>query len=166
MPCFILILPSGATNLFTLSTCRCCSVAKMCPTLCGLMESSLPSSSVHGISQAQILEWVAVSSSRGIFPDPEIKPVTPTLQAYSLLLSHQGSPLPTWQMVQVLKLIIAYPLSLPFPRLITTSLFYQSSWALASRLCYFDNDTLYALLLLMSSCRELSYLRPMPPDTI
>ena len=65
MPCFILILPSGATNLFTLSTCRCCSVAKMCPTLCGLMESSLPSSSVHGISQAQILEWVAVSSSRG-----------------------------------------------------------------------------------------------------
>ena len=37
----------------------------MCPTLCGLMDSSPPSSSVHGISQVQILEWVAVPSSRG-----------------------------------------------------------------------------------------------------
>lgn len=39
--------------------------------------------------------------------------------------------LPTWQMVRVLKLIIMYPFSLPFPRL---SLFYRSSCALASRL--------------------------------
>ena len=33
------------------------------------MDCSLPRSSVHGISQARILEWVAVSFSRGIFLD-------------------------------------------------------------------------------------------------
>ena len=42
-----------------------CSVAKPCPTLCGPMESNPPGSSVHGILQARILEWVAISFSRG-----------------------------------------------------------------------------------------------------
>ena len=37
----------------------------MCPTLCDPMDSSPPGSSVHGIFQARILEWVAMSSSRG-----------------------------------------------------------------------------------------------------
>ena len=37
----------------------------LCPTLCGSMDCSLTGSSVHGISQAKILEWVAISSSRG-----------------------------------------------------------------------------------------------------
>ena len=41
-----------------------CSVAKSCPTLCDTMDCSLPGSSVHGIFQARILEWVAISSSR------------------------------------------------------------------------------------------------------
>ena len=36
-----------------------------CPTLCNPMDCSLPGSSVHGILQARILEWVAVPSSRG-----------------------------------------------------------------------------------------------------
>ena len=36
-------------------------VAQSCPTLCDLMDCSLPSSSVHGILQARILEWVAIS---------------------------------------------------------------------------------------------------------
>ena len=36
-----------------------------CPTLCDPMDYSLPGSSVHGILQARILEWVAMSSSRG-----------------------------------------------------------------------------------------------------
>ena len=39
--------------------------AKSCLTLCGPMGCSLPSSSVHGIFQARILEWVAISFSRG-----------------------------------------------------------------------------------------------------
>ena len=40
-------------------------VAKCCPTLCDPMDSSLPGSSVHGILQARILEWVAISFARG-----------------------------------------------------------------------------------------------------
>ena len=43
----------------------CCSVAQSCPTLCEPLDCSPPGSSVHGISQARILEWVAIAFSRG-----------------------------------------------------------------------------------------------------
>ena len=36
-----------------------------CPTLCDPMDCSLPGSSVHGILQMRILEWVAIPFSRG-----------------------------------------------------------------------------------------------------
>ena len=39
-------------------------VTQLCPTLCDPMNCSPPSSSVHGISQARILEWVAIPFSR------------------------------------------------------------------------------------------------------
>ena len=39
-------------------------VAQLCPTLCDLIDYSPPGSSVHGILQARILEWVTVPSSR------------------------------------------------------------------------------------------------------
>ena len=39
--------------------------ARSCPTLCNPLGCNPPGSSVHGISQARILEWVAISSSRG-----------------------------------------------------------------------------------------------------
>ena len=44
--------------------CWCCIVTKSCQKLCELMDCSLPGSSVHGISQGRILEWVAISFSR------------------------------------------------------------------------------------------------------
>ena len=40
-------------------------LAQLCPTHCDPMNYSPPSSSVHGILQARILEWVAVPFSRG-----------------------------------------------------------------------------------------------------
>src|SRR5574337_21007 len=40
-------------------------VAQSCLTLCDLMDCSLPGSSIHGIFQARVLEWVAISFSRG-----------------------------------------------------------------------------------------------------
>ena len=40
-------------------------VAQLCPTLCDHMDCSPPGSSVHGILQARVLEWVAISFSRG-----------------------------------------------------------------------------------------------------
>ena len=42
-----------------------CSVALSRPTICDCMDCSRPGSSFHGILQARILEWVAVTSSRG-----------------------------------------------------------------------------------------------------
>ena len=56
----------------------CYLVANSCSTLCNPMDCSPPGSSVHGISQARILEWVAISFSRGL-PDPRIEPVSPAL---------------------------------------------------------------------------------------
>ena len=43
--------------------CCCCSVAQSCLTLCNPMDCSLPGSSIHGIFQARVLEWVAVAFS-------------------------------------------------------------------------------------------------------
>ena len=40
-------------------------VSQSCPTLCDPVVCSLPGFSVHGILQARILEWVAISFSRG-----------------------------------------------------------------------------------------------------
>ena len=40
-------------------------VAQLCPTLCDPVDCNLPGSSVHGILQAKILEWIAISFSRG-----------------------------------------------------------------------------------------------------
>ena len=45
--------------------CVCAKSLRLCQTLCDSMECSLPGSSVHGILQARILEWVAMPSSRG-----------------------------------------------------------------------------------------------------
>ena len=52
-------------------------------TLCDAIDCSLLGSSVHGILQARILEWVAIPFSRGS-SDPGIKPRSPVLQTDSL----------------------------------------------------------------------------------
>jgi len=64
---------------------------QLCPTLCDPMDSSPPGSSVHGILQARILEWVAISFSRA--SSLEIEPRSPTLQADSLPPEPPGKPL-------------------------------------------------------------------------
>ena len=43
----------------------CIKLPQSCPTLCNLMDCGQPGFLVHGISQARILDWVAISSSRG-----------------------------------------------------------------------------------------------------
>ena len=60
-------------------------VALSCMTPCDPMYHSPPGSSVHGIFQAGILQWVAMPSARDL-PDPGTKAVvSSTLQASSLL---------------------------------------------------------------------------------
>ena len=44
---------------------ECVLLTQFCPTLCDPMDCSPPGSSVHGILQATILEWVAIPFSRG-----------------------------------------------------------------------------------------------------
>ena len=58
-------------------------VAQLCLTLCDPMDSTPPGSSVHGILQSRILEWVAVPFSRGS-SQPRDQTWSPTLQADSL----------------------------------------------------------------------------------
>ena len=50
---------------FSLTICGSSEVTQSCPTLCDLMDCILPGSSVHGFFQARVLEWVAISFSRG-----------------------------------------------------------------------------------------------------
>ena len=57
-----------------------CSATQSCPTLGKLMDCSLPGSSVHGIFQARILEWVAIAYSRDL-PDPGTKSASPASPA-------------------------------------------------------------------------------------
>ena len=45
--------------------CACAKSLQSCPTLCDPIDQRLPGCSVHGILQARVLEWVAMSSSRG-----------------------------------------------------------------------------------------------------
>ena len=76
------------------SPCVCVLSLQLCPTLYNPVDSSPPGSSTHGILQARILEWSVISFFRGS-PQPGIEPmspVSPALQADSLLLSHLGAP--------------------------------------------------------------------------
>ena len=73
-----------------------CSVAQPCPILCDPEDCSPPGSSVHGILQARILEWVCHVLLQGIFRTQESNPYLLCLlhrQKDSLPLSHLGSPL-------------------------------------------------------------------------
>ena len=66
-------------------------LTKLCPTLCDPMDCSPPGSSVHGVLQATILEWVAISFS-GDLPNTWIEPGSPTLRADSLPSEPPGKP--------------------------------------------------------------------------
>ena len=67
-------------------------VAQLCPTLCNPMDYSLSGSSVHGIFQARVLEWIAIFLLQGIFPTQESNPGLPHCRQTLCRLSHQGSP--------------------------------------------------------------------------
>ena len=66
-----------------------CLVTQLCSTFCDPMDCSLPGSSVHGISKTKILEWVAISFSKG----ETVCPVSPALTGGFFTTDHQGSPL-------------------------------------------------------------------------
>ena len=68
-------------------------VAQSFPTVCSHMDCSLPGFSVHGIFQARVPEWVAISFSKGfIFPTQGWNPCLLHCRQRLYALNHQGSP--------------------------------------------------------------------------
>ena len=69
----VMMLNSVHLHVGCVCVCVCVCVcarahAQLCLTVCDPMDCSPPGSSIHGILQQRILEWVAMPSSRGIFP--------------------------------------------------------------------------------------------------
>ena len=69
----------------------CMLVTQLCPTLCDPMDSSLPGSSVHGISRQGYWSGLPFLSP-GDLPDPGIEPESPAMQADALLSELLGKP--------------------------------------------------------------------------
>ena len=67
-------------------------VVQLYLTIWDPMDCSLPGSSVHGILQARILEWVSIPFSKKIFPPQGSNPGLPHCRQILYHLSHQGSP--------------------------------------------------------------------------
>ena len=61
--------------LETLASCVCVKSLQSCRTVCDPVNCSPPGSSVHGILQVRILEWVTMPFSRDL-PDPGIEPAS------------------------------------------------------------------------------------------
>ena len=86
---------SQKVRVTTLHGCQfpCCSLAaKSGLTFCDPKDCSLPGSSVHGISQGIILEWFAISFSKGIFLTQGWNPGLWYWQVGSLPLAPSGKP--------------------------------------------------------------------------
>ena len=72
-----------------------CLVTKLYLTLCNPIDCSPPGSSVHGISQARILEWAATSYSRGSFWLRD-QPLSPALAGWFFTTEPRGKTLWTY----------------------------------------------------------------------
>ena len=79
-------------------------VAQLCLTLCNPMDCSLPGSSVHGIFQAIVLEWIATSFSRGSSQhrDQMVKPLSTMQETWVRSLGREGPWRRKWQSTLVL----------------------------------------------------------------
>ena len=89
-------------------------VAQSCPILCDPMDCNLPGSSIHGIFQARVLEWVAISFFRGSSP-PRDQTLASRIAGRCFMFSatreaqhHLGSPHTFLVGPNLLKKILAY----------------------------------------------------------
>ena len=138
-----------------------CSVLS-CVSLCDSLNYSPPGPSVQGISQARILKWVAISSSREIFLAQGLNTSLLHLlhwQADSLPLSHQGSPL---------------SISLSSVQLLSRVRLFATAWIAAHQASLSVTNSrssprLMSIKSVMPSshlilCRPLLLLSPIPPS--
>jgi len=121
------------THLYILHACvcvhACCVHSQSYLTLCDPVDCSPPGSSVHGISQVRILEWVAISCSRRSSQPKNWTWVScPSCIGGRILhhLRYLGRP---YTFVRTYIYIYMYKFSEPFPLLIITNTEYIS-------LCY------------------------------
>ena len=84
-----LSIPPLAAIMYAESEVSESEVTQSCPTLGNPMDYSLPGSSLHGILQARVLEWVATP---GDLPNSGIEPGSPTFQADALTSEPPGKP--------------------------------------------------------------------------
>ena len=80
--------------------CVVCLTAQSCPALCNPVDCSPPGSSVHGILQARILDWVVIASS-GDLPDPGIEPLSLALAGGFFTTEPLGGPTSHYTCVQI-----------------------------------------------------------------
>ena len=132
-----MVIPSTLLNsdIWT-SKWTCCSVAKSCQTLHNPMDCSSPGSSVLGILQAKILEWVIIPFSRGIFPTQGLKPGLLYCRQIIYQLSHRESTyyLPEFAQIHIHWVSDAIYPSYPLPSSspFAFSLSFPMSWLFAS----------------------------------
>ena len=130
-------------------------VAQSCPTLCDPMDYSPLSSSVHGIFQARMLEWIAIHSLlQGIFLTQRLKPGLLHCRQILYHPSHQGSPSPQYlqfSSVALSCLTLCDPMNCSTPDLPVHHQLLESTQTHVHR-CH--------LIL----CRPLLLLPPIPPS--
>ena len=90
-------------HLWTMCYVLCAKSLQLCPTLCDPKDCSLPASSVHGILQKRILEWIAVHFSGGSFQPRDRTYILCLLhrQVGSLPLVLPGKPYGTWPLCKL-----------------------------------------------------------------
>ncbi|CAI9158477.1 unnamed protein product [Rangifer tarandus platyrhynchus] len=96
--------------VFKVKRCVSCSITQSCLTLCNPRVCGPPGSSVQGIPQARILEWVAISFS-GNFLYPRIEPTSPALGGKSFTIEPPGKP--QGEKTHKLKITLGNPLNCP-----------------------------------------------------
>ena len=129
-----------------------CSVTQSYLTLCNPMDCSLPHSSVHGIFQERILEWVTISYS-GYLPEPGIKPHFLHLQHWqtgSLTTASFGKP----HILIAISIVLSNLTLILHPHIAREWLFshtFSNSNIIKMKFCLSDN---YAISLLFLSAKQ------------
>ena len=83
----------SSKNLISIYSENESEATQLCPTLCDAMDCSPPGFSIHGIFQARVLEWVAISfSGASSWPRDQTR-VSHIAGRHFYHLSHQGSPI-------------------------------------------------------------------------
>ena len=83
--------------------CVHAKLLQSCLTLCDSMDCSMPSSSVHGILQARIQKWIAMTSPKGSF-NPGIKPFLISLALAGRFFATSATWEAQWSIQQNLKM--------------------------------------------------------------